>query len=96
MRIQNLQTRSNLEKRLKRIEGQVRGVQKMLEDDRQCSEIVQQLASIRSAVHSAMFNFVQEEVRECLFPAPGNAQAQDARLQEEVMHELIDLLDKIS
>jgi DNA-binding FrmR family transcriptional regulator len=39
-------------KRLKRIEGQVRGIQKMLIDDRECESLVTQLAAIRSAVES--------------------------------------------
>jgi DNA-binding FrmR family transcriptional regulator len=38
--------------RLKRIEGQVRGIQKMLADDRECESLVTQLAAIRSAVES--------------------------------------------
>jgi DNA-binding FrmR family transcriptional regulator len=39
-------------KRLKRIEGQVRGIQKMLINDRECESLVTQLAAIRSAVES--------------------------------------------
>jgi DNA-binding FrmR family transcriptional regulator len=39
-------------KRLKRIEGQVRGIQRMLLDDRECESLVTQLAAIRSAVES--------------------------------------------
>ena len=39
-------------KRLKRIEGQVRGIQKMLVNDRECESLVTQLAAIRSAVES--------------------------------------------
>ena len=39
-------------KRLKRIEGQVRGIQKMLVEDRECESLVTQLAAIRSAVES--------------------------------------------
>jgi DNA-binding FrmR family transcriptional regulator len=38
--------------RLKRIEGQTRGLQKMLEDDRDCESILMQLAAVRSAVES--------------------------------------------
>ena len=96
MQIHNLQTRENLQKRLKRIEGQVRGVQKMLDEDRQCAEVVQQLASIRSAVHAAMISFLQEEVRECLFPAPGRVSDVEPRAQEQNLQELIDLISKIS
>jgi len=40
-------------KRLKRIEGQVRGVQKMIENDRDCESVITQIAAVRSAIESA-------------------------------------------
>jgi len=92
MKLQNPETRSNLRNRLRRIEGQVRGVEKMVEEDRQCDEIVQQLASIRSAVHSAMINFLQEHSHDCLYTPPG----QDSRTQEQTMTDLISLLGKVN
>ncbi len=92
MKLQNPETRSNLQNRLRRIEGQVRGVQKMLDEERQCEEIVQQLASIRSAVHGAMIHFLQEQARDCLY----SPQTQDVRDQEKVMADLIGMLGKIS
>ena len=52
MKIQNLETKENLILRLKRIEGQVRGVQAMLNEERDCKEIMQQLTAIHSAVQS--------------------------------------------
>jgi DNA-binding FrmR family transcriptional regulator len=48
MKVEGAATKEELQKRLKRIEGQVRGVQRMLDEDRDCHEIVQQLAAIRS------------------------------------------------
>jgi DNA-binding FrmR family transcriptional regulator len=39
--------------RLRRIEGQVRGVQRMIEEGRECPDILQQMAAIRSAMHQA-------------------------------------------
>lgn len=92
MRMQNPQTKSNLINRLKRIEGQVRGVQKMLEEERHCEEIVQQLTSIRSAVHGATIQFLQEQARDCLF-SPGDP---DERSQEQAMKDLITMLGKIT
>ena len=46
-------TRQNLNIRLKRIEGQTRGIQAMLDENRDCREILQQMAAIRSALSSA-------------------------------------------
>jgi DNA-binding FrmR family transcriptional regulator len=45
-------TREAIVKRLKRIEGQVRGLQKMVTDERECESIVTQLAAVRSAIDS--------------------------------------------
>lgn len=70
----------------------MRGVQKMLDEERQCEEIVQQLASIRSAVHGAMIHFLQEQARDCLY----SPQAQDAHEQEQTMSDLIGMLGKIT
>ncbi len=45
--------KAELSTRLRRIEGQVRGVQRMVEEDRDCPEVLQQMAAVRSAVHQA-------------------------------------------
>jgi DNA-binding FrmR family transcriptional regulator len=45
-------TREAIVKRLKRIEGQIRGLQKMVTDERECESIVTQLAAVRSAIDS--------------------------------------------
>ena len=92
MKLKNQQTRTDLLNRLRRIEGQVRGVQKMVDEERQCDEIIQQLVSIRSAVHGATLHFLREQARECLYPAPG----EDPRTQELNLSELITLLGKIT
>lgn len=47
----NITPKEELQKRLRRIEGQVRGVARMVDEDRDCREIVQQLAAIRAAAH---------------------------------------------
>ena len=52
MKIENTVTKSKLVKRLRRVEGQVRGVQTMLEEERDCREIMQQLSAIMSAIKS--------------------------------------------
>ena len=55
-----------LKVRLRRVEGQVRGVQKMVDDNRDCHEILQQLAAIRAAVQNASELFLQTYAKECL------------------------------
>jgi DNA-binding FrmR family transcriptional regulator len=75
-------------KRLRRLEGQVRGVQKMLEEERDCQEIVQQLAAIRSATHQASLILVRSYATECLMDkSRGSAQ--------QAINELVDVLTKV-
>jgi DNA-binding FrmR family transcriptional regulator len=58
--------KTELVKRLKRIEGQTRGVQKMVEEDRGCTEILVQLAAINEAVRSVSLMLAEEYAVECL------------------------------
>jgi DNA-binding FrmR family transcriptional regulator len=66
MKIQSAATKDELNKRLRRIEGQMRGIQKMLDEDRDCGEIVQQLTAAQSALRSATTVFMNTHARECL------------------------------
>jgi len=58
--------RKALRNRLMRIEGQVRGVSAMLDDDRECRDIIQQLTAIRSAVQSVSRAFLEQYMADCL------------------------------
>jgi DNA-binding FrmR family transcriptional regulator len=53
-------------RRLRKIEGQVRGVQRMVEEDRYCVDILVQLAAIRSAVTAAGQSLLESHVRGCV------------------------------
>lgn len=58
--------RDKLIKRLQRIEGQARGVRRMLEEDRECQDILTQLAAIRGAAHQVSIMVVEEYTLNCL------------------------------
>lgn len=58
--------KSELIKRLKRIEGQTRGVQKMVDDERGCAEILHQLTAINEAVRSVSLLLAEEYALECI------------------------------
>jgi DNA-binding FrmR family transcriptional regulator len=96
MKIQNLETKENLIRRLSRIEGQVRGIQTMLNEERDCKEIMQQLTAIRSAVQSTSRIFLQDYATACLMDMdiqdPSGASPQNKR--EKMVREMIQLLDK--
>jgi CsoR family transcriptional regulator, copper-sensing transcriptional repressor len=90
---QNPETKSHINGRLARIEGQLRGVRKMIEEDRDCKDIVQQLIAIRSAVHSASLQFLQDVASDCLLPLEAG---EDPQSQRTRITELIKLLGKVS
>lgn len=84
--------------RLRRIEGQIRGVTNMLEEDRDCQEILQQLSAARSALQSASRLFLQEYATTCLMEMAEEESGQDQLAtrvkREKVVQEMIALLDK--
>ena len=95
MKLDNQETRKNMIGRLKRIEGQVRGVQSMLSDGRDCREVLQQLAAVRAAVQSAMQSYVEANINECLLEKIDQAGSDRAR-REQLAADLVQLLEKAS
>lgn len=77
MEARSPQTKNELVTRLKRIEGQVRGVQRMVEEDRDCTEILQQISAIRSALYQASLLVARAYAARCL---AGAAEEPDAAL----------------
>jgi DNA-binding FrmR family transcriptional regulator len=59
------EVRQEMLSRLRRIEGQARGVQRMVEEGRDCAEIIHQLASIRAATHGASVFLLKHYAKEC-------------------------------
>ncbi len=98
MKIQNLETKENLVRRLKRIEGQVRGVQAMLNEERDCQEIMQQLTAIHAAVQSTSRIFLQDYATSCLAQMDLEIRDHsDSAIQikrEKMIQDMIQLLDK--
>jgi DNA-binding FrmR family transcriptional regulator len=56
-------------RRLRRVEGQLRGITKMLEEGRDCADIVTQLAAASRALDRAGFRLLSSGMRQCLTPA---------------------------
>jgi DNA-binding FrmR family transcriptional regulator len=75
-------------KRLNRIEGQVKGIQRMIQEDRDCREIMNQLASVRAALYNVSTLLVKNYVMECLHH-PEQKESTD-----EVIKEMIEALLK--
>jgi len=91
--IKDPDSKENMKHRLSRIEGQLRGVQKMIDADRDCREILQQLIAIRAGVQSASLSFMQDVARDCLLNADNPA---DPEVQRELMNDLIKMLGRVS
>ena len=98
MKIRNPDAKEKLTQRLRRIEGQVRGVQNMLDDERDCKEIMQQLSAIHSAVQGTSRFFLQEYATACLIEMDEEDQLEDSSnlrtKREKVIQDMIALLDK--
>jgi CsoR family transcriptional regulator, copper-sensing transcriptional repressor len=61
--------REALTKRLHRIEGQVRGIDRMVEDDRYCIDILTQIAAVNTALESLAFKVLDDHVNHCVADA---------------------------
>jgi DNA-binding FrmR family transcriptional regulator len=60
------ESKEGLQRRLSRIEGQVRGVERMVDDDRYCIDVLTQISAIRSALDKVALNLVDEHARNCM------------------------------
>jgi len=68
----------SLIKRLKRIEGQVRGVQKMVEDNRYCVDILVQISAINAALNKVGFNLLERHTKHCVSKAVREGNGEDS------------------
>ena len=77
-------------KRLRRIEGQVRGLQKMLEQDRYCADVLTQISSVQEALRGVGRELMRNHLKHCASTAikAGDAEA------EAMYDELVDLMYK--
>jgi DNA-binding FrmR family transcriptional regulator len=78
-----------LKKRLRRIEGQVRGVLRLMDEHADCKAVITQLSAVRSAADKAIAQIVAENLQHCLLT--GDV---DATTQSEQVKHAIELLTK--
>lgn len=83
--------KSDLQMRLKRIEGQVRGIQKMIEEDRYCMDILVQISAIRNALQNVALPLLESHTRGCVVDAIANKEG-----EQEKITELIELFRQFS
>ena len=82
-------TKATLHARLSRIEGQVRGLQRMVDEDRSCIEILTQISATRSALESAALLLLSNHVGQCMTKAVNSGQ------REEHVRQLTEAIGRI-
>lgn len=76
--------------RLKRIEGQVRGIQNMIEDDRYCVDILVQISAINAALKKVSLHLLERHTHHCVSDAIKNGEG------EEAIQELMEVFERFS
>ncbi len=84
----NEETSRQLHNRLNRITGQLNGIQKMLDDNRYCGDILTQIAAVESALQSVGYIILQEHMETCMIEEikKGNT---------EIISEAVELIKKL-
>jgi len=81
-------SKDDLQKRLRRIEGQVRGIQGMVDEDRWCPDILQQVAAVKAALDKVALGLAEGHVQHCMASSTGEG-------REEMTHELMQALGRL-
>lgn len=79
--------------RMRRIEGQARGIAKMMEEDRYCIDILQQMSAMEAALRAAKSKVLAHHAGHCVEEA---LQSGDLGAQREKFTELVELFSKVS
>jgi DNA-binding FrmR family transcriptional regulator len=82
-----------LVKRLHRIEGQVRGIERMLEEDRYCIDILTQIGAVSTALESLAFRILDEHVSHCV---SGALSSGDPEVAAEKSKELLEAVNRFA
>ena len=72
-----------LVKRLRRIEGQVRGIERMVEDDRYCVDILTQIAAVETALEAVASKILEDHVTHCVAGALASGDEEAARAKTD-------------
>ena len=66
MTIKSVTEKQRISNRLNRLEGQLRGINRMIAEDRECGEVLQQLTAARSALQGTINAYTEQMVNDCL------------------------------
>lgn len=68
-------SKDQLQGRLRRIEGQIRGIEKMIDEDRYCIDVLTQISAAQAALEKVALGLLDGHARSCVLPAEGQMQA---------------------
>ena len=80
--------------RLKRIEGQARGISRMIDEDVYCIDILTQVSAATAALHAVSINLLEEHIAHCVVDAAGSGDEEEARKKVEEASAAISRLIK--
>lgn len=80
--LQNEETLAAIGVRMKRAQGQIGGIIRMLEEGRNCDEIVTQMSAVSKAVHTAAFTLISASLEECIVEGRNDQKAVSEKLQK--------------
>ena len=84
-----LAEKETLIKRLHRIEGQVRGIERMVGDERYCIDILTQIAAVNTALESLAFKVLDEHVNHCVSGALASGDPKEAATKSRELLEAV-------
>ncbi len=67
-------TKDQLQKRLRRVEGQVRGIERMVDEDRYCIDVLTQISAVQAALDKVALGLLDEHARHCVLGSEGRTQ----------------------
>ena len=82
-------------KRLHRIEGQVRGIERMVEEERYCIDILTQIAAVNTALESLAFKVLDDHVKHCVAGALASGDEAEAQAKAEELLEAVHRFAKV-
>jgi CsoR family transcriptional regulator, copper-sensing transcriptional repressor len=85
--------KDTLKTRLHRIEGQVRGIERMVDDDRYCIDILTQIGAVKTALESVAFQLLDDHVTHCVAAALASG---DEAAAAEKSQELLDAVQRFA
>jgi CsoR family transcriptional regulator, copper-sensing transcriptional repressor len=88
--------RAQIDRRLARIEGQVRGLRRLVAEDAYCMDLLNQIHAVRSALEQVAAQVASNHIRHCVLDGEHAHPTAKAMSREEVLLELEDVLKQLS